>query len=82
MISIWFVFSNGFSDCSVPFVFRLVLVRYIDGRKVQEKPRRVQYLQVVLFEWVVVVIVVIFSRVFEISDTLYFLCVCVIWWPT
>ena len=41
--SIWFVFSNGFSDCSVPFVLRLVLVRYIDGRKVQEKPRRVQF---------------------------------------
>ena len=41
--SIWFVFSNGFSDCFVLFVFRLVLVRYIDGRKVQEKPRRVQF---------------------------------------
>ena len=41
--SIWFVFSNGFSDCSVTFVFRLVLVRYIDGSKVQEKQHRVQF---------------------------------------
>ena len=34
-------------------------------------------LQVVFSEWVVVVIVVIFSRVSEISDTVFFLCVCV-----
>ena len=38
-------------------------------------------LQVVFSEWVVVVIIVIFSRVSEISDTFFCVCVCVFSWP-
>ena len=76
VIAIWFVFSNGFSDVSVPFVFRLFLVRRIDGRRYRGTAS-CAILQVVFSEWVVVVIVVIFSRVSDISDTVFFLCVCV-----
>ena len=70
VIAIWFVFSDGFSDVSVPFVFRLFLVRHIDGRKVQRN-RVVCNFASCFSEWVVVVIIVIFSRVSEISDTFF-----------
>ena len=63
-----------FSDCSVPFVFRLFLVRHADGRKVQRN-RVVFNFAKCSFEWVVVAVVIIFYRVFKNPDTLCFHCV-------
>ena len=86
VIAICFVFSLGFSDCSVPIVFFLLIWMLCWGLVVSglaHRRRKVQRNRVVCnlascsSEWVVVVVVVLFSLVLEISEMLYFFCVCV-----
>ena len=87
VIVICSVFSHGFSECSVPFVllflltwiFSRVTVVTLTGGRCMES-RLVSNFANYSFEWVVFVVVVIFSRVSDISDTLCFQCVCVISW--
>ena len=58
----------------------MFLVQHIDGRKVRRNHVVCNFASC-SSKWVVVVIVVIFSRVPEIPDTLYLERVCVISWP-